>query len=242
MCQNCKKKFKCLDHPKQKYCSISCGLTGSRTIDDPNPVKNLSIRDLSYLMGLIWSDGCLSQDKKKSFRITIGLKDQELLTRLHPIFCPDRQIYHQTTWTDTNAYSIINKNKDFIDQMIEWGLTERKSLTLSLPSNINELSLKDFIRGYFDGDGSVFVFKHKPRKYLGVSFTCGNTDFLVSLNNLIKEATNVSFKIQTQKDKASQTRLNRTNDIKTFAKWIYSGEPTFYLDRKRQIFIENQHL
>ena len=210
-----------------------------RRIYDPNPFEIINEPNKFYLLGLIFADGCLSQDSD-GFRITIGLKDKELLSKIQPYFCPDRKLYKQTTWADTIAYSIINKNINFIEVVKQYGVTERKSLTVCYPLVPKEF-IPHFIRGYFDGDGSVFVYQKLPRNYLGCSFTSGSRSMLYGLQSEIKTAIHVEFLWQEHKDKAPQIRLYKTADIKQFASWLYK-DADWFLERKHNIFIENNYL
>ena len=51
-----------------------------------------------------------------------------------------------------------------VETLISYGCTPRKSLTLKFPDfNIfkSQSLINHFIRGYFDGDGSVFISNEK---------------------------------------------------------------------------------
>ena len=62
-----------------------------------------------------------------------------------------------------NTYSVISTNPQDIEFLFKLGLTERKSLKISYPNILAEFD-KDFIRGYFDGDGCFSVTKRNDRK------------------------------------------------------------------------------
>jgi hypothetical protein len=63
------------------------------------------------------------------------------------------------------------------------GGTENKSLTLEFPEVPKEY-LPDFIRGYFDGDGSIMRLKNNR---VNSAFTCGSKKFLIKLHQALKE-------------------------------------------------------
>ena len=239
-CKFCNKEFK-TDRRIQQSCSISCGKR-SHAIKDPNPFDIMTKEEGAYLLGLIYADGCLSLESNGiDARVTIALKDKDLIEALHPYFCPDRKLYKQTTHYNTMSYSIINKNTEFIKELRKLGITERKSLTLTYPEIPQELE-SNFIRGYFDGDGSVHIYKKVPRNYLGCSFTSGSEIFLKTLTSKIKNFINIEFSYQTEsRHSGDQIRLRRTNDIKVFAKWLYEKN-NFFLKRKYQIFLDNNCL
>ena len=51
--------------------------------------------------------------------------------------------------------------KHLKEQLDKLGVTQRKSLTLTFPDFLNDDLMPHFIRGYFDGDGSVWEGKRK---------------------------------------------------------------------------------
>lgn len=125
------------------------------------------------------SDGCLRKEgrNKTSYAIRIGSNDQEIIEWLHDRLCVGNKIYKQN-----KNYSIKYRNIESINFMMEYGLKERKSLDMIFP-NIPDEYFYDFIRGFFDGDGSIVLRKTKYNTYAQISFTCGSKDFLNALKN-----------------------------------------------------------
>lgn len=70
-------------------------------------------------------------------------------------------------------------NKHLKNTLILYGCTPRKSLTLKFPNIIDFKN--DFIRGYIDGDGCIYVSKKKAS--LDKVFILGTEDFLNTINN-----------------------------------------------------------
>lgn len=72
-------------------------------------------------------------------------------------------------------------NTKLVRQIINLGCFPRKSLTLKFPTFdiVPEQYMSHFIRGYFDGDGSV-----SEGKNVKVNFT-GNTEFIIALRNYL---------------------------------------------------------
>lgn len=71
------------------------------------------------------------------------------------------------------------------------GGKRNNSTSLAFPQHIPEKYLADFIRGYFDGDGSVHFITYKASKngkmYTETrsNFTCGSIEFLESLREIL---------------------------------------------------------
>lgn len=84
-----------------------------------------------------------------------------------------------------------NLNENFYEKLTELGGFRRKSKLITFP-DIHNRFLPDFIRGYFDGDGSVFFVKYtrtKDKKLaseLRTNFTSGSKKFLKNLKKLMR--------------------------------------------------------
>jgi len=110
-------------------------------------------KNIRYLQGFFYADGCLHSKTKKhkhSLSVTISQKDQYIIEEFQKTF-------------GGHAYSVKNSEKEYYRWYLsssdtykdfeKMGLTPRKTLTLKMPKLS---SYKDFIRGYFDGDGSIY--------------------------------------------------------------------------------------
>src|SRR5690606_8445162 len=63
-------------------------------------------------------------------------------------------------------YVRLNLNsKKMYNDLLDKGITPRKSLTLKPPKNVPKDLVRHWIRGYFDGDGSVHIYNDKRDKH-----------------------------------------------------------------------------
>ena len=110
-----------------------------------------------YLLGLVASDGVLEK-----YHTKIGLKDKDLLEELRDDLVPNKPLYYLER-DDTWYLKISNKRiQSFI---LSSGITERKSLTLEVKDWVKDsLLFRHFIRGYFDGDGTVGIIRNTNGK------------------------------------------------------------------------------
>lgn len=130
-----------------------------------------------YVFGLIMSDGCLTpQGRNKTMEcVWINLNDKEMIEYLHNRMCIGNKIYRQG-----KNYSLKYRNTEGITFMKNFKLVQRKSLTIQFPDLPDEY-IRHFIRGYFDGDGSIVIKNTKYNTYAQTSITCGSFDFLESM-------------------------------------------------------------
>ena len=80
-------------------------------------------------------------------------------------------------------YQFSISNEKLYDDVVNLGLTPNKSLTMQFPNIPNEF-VRHFIRGCWDGDGSVYI--DKPSQKIYASFVSGSRDFLEAMvGNLV---------------------------------------------------------
>lgn len=91
-----------------------------------------------------------------------------------------------------------------------------------------------FIRGYFDGDGSVGIYNNSlkhPYNVLRSSFTSGSINFIHSIQKLI----NKTGYVRQEKDRSCYSLYYAPKDSRTLAEYMYK-DATVYLQRKYDIF------
>lgn len=240
-CLNCGKDL--TDYQRMRkntFCCKGCATSFRQKASDLNPFKEEN--ELKYyLLGLIFADGNLSKSQN-SYRLSIRLNDLDLISLLYPLFSDtSKRIIYKEEFLVKNklkpSYLIINSNLEAIDICRYFGITERKSLTMLFPS-IPDIFLKDFIRGYFDGDGSVFISsKYKDTVYLGVTFTSGSKKFLEVLQKILLKHSISSSLLTDYRGHSYILRIYKQEEIKIFRNFIYDSS-NYYLTRKKDIFYQ----
>ena len=117
-------------------------------------------------------------------------------------------------------------NKKLSSDLKNVGLRQAKTFTCRFPKLRSDL-IRHFIRGYFDGDGSVYKSHPRPTQLL-ISFNIvGNHDFLTDLIN------NLPFKINEKiHDRSiSSIKSSKLSHVIAFYRYVYSDSNVF-LDRK----------
>jgi len=141
----------------------------------------------AYWLGFIYADGYICE---KSNCLTIKLKStdriileefKKFLRSSHPIRIAKDKNYR--------AIRIRIKNKYLMNRLREIGLHQKKSLDLEFPSILPINLYSDFIRGYFDGDGTIYVGKKKPISYEW-NIT-SSKDFVIKAQNILMKYCNL---------------------------------------------------
>lgn len=122
----------------------------------------------AYWLGFLYADGCiLPQDPRgygeQEFKIQIAEKDLELLEKFkedikstYPIRRDDHHHLKNEKWEVQVIQSL--RSQKTVNDLKKLGCVENKSLILKFPTEeqVPKEFIYDFIRGYFDGDGSIF--------------------------------------------------------------------------------------
>lgn len=189
---------------------------------------------MAYAIGLIASDGSLSKDGR---HITFVSKDIEQINNLESIL----GISISPSIIDKNINHIYRRHisdKNFYNFLLVIGLTSNKSLTIG-KLDIPEKYFFDYLRGFFDGDGSFYSYFDKRWKssfMMYMSFASGSIDHLRWIKGNIEKLINVNGHITFSK-KAN----NRCYQLK-FSK--YSAIPIIenMYKNKRKMFLSRKYL
>jgi hypothetical protein len=197
-------------------------------------IKNY--KDFSYMIGLFQTDGHLNDSTRDRGRLSLELskKDIDIINKISFILPVNFSIKERER--DTNFkenYSSVSLNifdLDFRNLIKKWGVPAgAKSKIVKPPLHIKELSINDYIRGLYDGDGSVgFTAKGFPY----VSFVTQSEDIKDFLVDFISKITSKSKKEpnRNKRDEIYNITITKEDAI-VFCKEIYKDNH-LCLDRK----------
>lgn len=181
-------------------------------------------RNMAYILGLWFADGCIYSGKM--FDITLHTKDKYILKQIAKELEYEGNLYD---YVDKQAARINFSCVVIYNDIVALGGCESKSKVIQFP-NIPKEYLSDFIRGYFDGDGSVMRIKGNR---LNSAFTCGSKKFLDSLLQILKDEAQVEGGSY---DASSQSIRFGKRDTIRIGQYIYQNDPELFLLRKKEKF------
>ena len=120
--------------------------------------------DKAYIIGLLWSDG--HNDEKRG-RITLGLqeRDKHILYDINTVMQSDVPLWlsnlHDKNKNWSNSYRLTFRSKHMSEILASYGMLHNKSLLLTFPEWLDKSLYPHFIRGYMDGDGSIYYSQQK---------------------------------------------------------------------------------
>jgi len=203
--------------------------------------NNINTEEKAYWLGFLYADGCIADsDGTKRLQTSLKSEDYEHLHKLkkslkstHPIHF---RIIKSGKMQGKKYCSLFIRTNELCNALIKLGCTPRKSLTLEFPELPKNL-IPHFIRGYFDGDGSVFISKEKHWRSGKISEVI-HYRFVGTENFLKKVDENINLKGYLQKikgSKAFELAYKRDKKLKPFYDYLYS-KASIFLERKKLIF------
>ena len=148
---------------------------------------------MAYVLGFWFADGYMRIDK--SYRISFSSKDKDILRSILQVLKSNHPIKPHSG--DCWQFTLHSKHMYFDLALL--GGKRCKSKIITFPQ-VPIRFLRDFIRGYFDGDGSVFFVEYtrtkdkKLTRELRTNFTSGSRKFLESLMVILNKKLNLSLK------------------------------------------------
>ncbi|TAK57374.1 hypothetical protein EPO17_02105 [Patescibacteria group bacterium] len=201
----------------------------------PKPKSKVVIKwsaDFAYGIGLIVSDGCLSKDGR---HITFVSKDKEQINNFMKAF--KINVFVGLTFSGYNgmsAYRVQFSDIPFYTFLLSLGITPAKSKTIGRVL-IPEQYLFDFIRGVFDGDGTVYSYWDKRWKssfMFYISFISASDTFIQWLRMIIENGTGSTGHIKKDgKGSTFQLTYAKKDSIKIINK-MYQNKKRISLSRK----------
>ena len=189
--------------------------------------------NMAYVFGYLYADGCIMESR---YRIKFSSNDQDLLINIRNILQSDYPIlpYLRKDRRFPNFYIGVDSKKMYLD-LQNLGLTPQKSKSMKLPY-IPQEYIPHFLRGYLDGDGSIYYDKPTPLSNirLNTSFWCGSYAFLDELGRSISEFLEIKHQrvISWSKRNAYYIRYSTKDSLK-FLEYIYQNSvPETRLERK----------
>jgi hypothetical protein len=120
--------------------------------------------DMAYILGLLFSDGYLSSPKNRKKFIGLKLIDLQILEDIKRKMGMSNGIYNAgTTSSGNKLYKIEIGNEKVVSDIEKLGMHARKTFTIKFPKMLPREYVRDFIRGYFDGDGCIHISKSKTK-------------------------------------------------------------------------------
>jgi hypothetical protein len=221
-----------------------------RTIPEirQNYVDSVGFSDLStdwhaYWTGFIAADGCVYVDEKKNearLQLVLKMSDADHLRDFREGVNAAVPVVVRNNGQRDIAKIVVH-DPYLVAALAKWGIVPNKTLVMPWPDHLPENMVPAYIRGYFDGDGTIYQ-RHRSDKYSSWTeticrFSSGCVPFLDGLEReLHKRGIQTIKRYHNQDSNAYVLPLSgRKENLLAFADMMYQGS-TVSLPRKKAIF------
>lgn len=196
----------------------------------------------AYWLGYLYADGYVGDDHYNN--IVVSSIDKDILEKFKEDieYSGEIRVSRGSGYSDEHTSYVINfSSKEMASSLREIGLYPNKSMTMIKMPNLDNQMVNHFIRGYFDGDGGLGIYRstsyHKEKVYEnnspGVNII-GTHSFLEDMRKSIPVKSSYT---QSKTPEMVYLRIHGKKNVTTFMNYIYS-DATVFMDRKYNKWLE----
>lgn len=197
---------------------------------------NIDTPNKAYFLGLLYADGCNYGD---GVYLLLATPDHHVLYDLGREVIPhgDLPIYERKPKKRNHklSYKLNIGSQEIAEKLARHGVVKAKTYKMALSSTIPDSLFSHFLRGFFDGDGSVWTDSRKGR--LHVTFT-SMPFFLEQLRKKIEFFLGIEIRnklSQSEGNKAADLILSKKSVLRALWTYMYTDAEIFF-HRKRDKF------
>ncbi len=201
-----------------------------------NFFDQIDTQEKAYFLGILYADG-YNDTNRNAVNLQLIEPDKEILEKLTNLIQPSKPLQYIKIKNErhNNCFRLVIANKHISQQLVILGCTNNKTFTLKFPTFLSPNLFPHFIRGYYDGDGSLNVKTNN---------SCVNIvstlPFCRSLSNIFHEVLHINSYIRKcHKGRNTTTRMIETAgnlQVLSFLDWIYANS-RLHLSRKYQKYL-----
>lgn len=197
--------------------------------------------DKAYWLGFLAADGCVfsyDDNRQDSIILTLQENDVEILEKLKTSLNCNKPLYHYKR-ADNRRYARFDISSNIMSQdLSQYGIVPNKTYKYIFPDNIDTKYYRDFIRGFFDGDGCIS--KHFTQNTLyKVNITI--TGFFKNLQRIQEELKNNDIHSILSEDKRKSKPENKFGHI-VFTNKIDKVKFLLYIYKDSHLYLERKYL
>lgn len=198
---------------------------------------------MSYVLGYIVADGCITKSKgrkKNPWSFNITSIDKQHLYRLKKIIGSTHKISTKNSERSI-GFQIQIRNSVLCKDLTRRGIMPRKTSQLK-PIRIPKIYFPHFVRGFFDGDGTVYIYRVNNVLQIKAGFVSASFAFFKDFHRRLCQQLQIPEKSIHRKKKRLSTNMQQydahfyIDDCKKLADFMYKNNPAIFLPRKRRVF------
>ena len=213
---------------------------------DKNYFHSIDSMNKAYWVGFIYADGwvrtCKKNDEHSQYELGIELKssDEGHLEKFNKELGGVHRITHSSftgtiyrnnvlSHTESSILRIYSKN--IVDDLIAINVLPNKTDRNEYP--VIDKYFIDFLRGYIDGDGCIYISK---RGYLQVTITSCHRDILDYIREMTKSLYGIDSYVYSENNRKYRIYFNGKNALELLDFLYKNSNKNNRLDRKYDIY------
>lgn len=202
--------------------------------------------EMAYVLGYLYADGSMEDASYlRGKYIRVSSIDRQTILKIKRLMNSKHTIVTRIPSSQKRGTSYLLRigSHKLYNDLTDLGLFPHKSLTIKFPK-VPVKYLKDFVRGYLDGDGCVYLERAQGKKQklivkrLRVIFTSGSKIFLEGLHMALHENFAVQYGKIYDSHRSFQLQYPTSSSIELFRLLYKNVSSRMYLERKLKVFIK----
>lgn len=226
---------------KNKNIKIRTSSEIKRKCNNESIFETIDSQEKAYWIGFIAADGNMS----KNGQLTLQLAEKDLhhLEKFHKFMGATSKISKIECKLNGKSFlanRVSFKSKKLKEDLARHNIIKAKSKILTLSENIPKQFMSSYILGLVDGDGSFFLSsdRQKPKLNFSLISSLAACEQVMRIFVEMANVNAVSLANSTCSD-VVYLKYCGNNNIYKIAKFLYSNNPEIFLERKKQIILEN---
>lgn len=201
-----------------------------------NFFEYIDSEEKAYILGLLYADGYMQKNHRVTMLTLVGDDEKILLEKIKNAIEYSGPIRSYKNAVNNLVHVLQLSSPKLYKDIVKQGCYNKKSLTLTFPTEdqVPLHLIHHFVRGYFDGDGSIMFNPNKRKTDVAI---LGTQQFCNSLRQsairYIGSVGSVSRCMHTEF--TFSFRISGSYQFERFFNWIYNNAHIF-LKRKHDIF------
>lgn len=212
--------------------------------------SKINTPEKAYWLGFLYADGSINRyyknEKLKSMTLELCLsyKDKEHLEKFKKSLETNIPIFEKVNRLNGKEYKSVRiqlNNTKVCYDLCDLGCTPSKTYDIKFPTYdiVPKEFMRDFIRGFFDGDGCISISEMNGKPHIFTTIT-GQSDMLKSISDFLISEKIIRVNPKIYKDDRRNSTYNvyfyGIDSNKDFLDYLYK-DSTIYLDRKYNQYI-----
>jgi intein/homing endonuclease len=208
----------------------------------------------SYFLGLLYADGCnfrYSWSKGRlanEIRLELTYTDKDILEKFiisigydGRLVRVDRSKYSYDGHDISDTCRLLIVSKHLSKRLEDLGMVQSKTHILEPPKYIPHIFLRDFIRGYFDGDGGISITQGSKLRgesiYVSIIGTLSICEFI---KHIVFKCIGIKMYIYSHPTAEGKfyVRINGREKTTELLNWFYDDDNNVHLNRKYLRYLE----